>query len=511
MPEWTAGYVADIEYTYGYYQELNPLRARLAFLHAGLALPTHGDHCELGFGQGLSTNIHAAASGHAWHGCDFNPVQACFAQSLTRASGARASLTDEGFADFCTRTDLPDFDSIGLHGIWSWINDENRTVIVDFVRRKLKVGGTLYISYNTQVGWAPMLPMRSLLTDHADVMGVPGQGIGSRIDGALAFAERLIATDPRFIKANPDVAARLQKIKGQNRNYVAHEYFNRDWLPMPFSRMAQYLAPAKLDYACPAFYNDHIDALNLTAEQMAFLNDIPDRLFRETVRDFMVNQTFRKDYWAKGVRRLDPLERAEALREQAVVLQQVRADVQLKMKGALGEITMQGAIYDPILDLLSDHQPRTLGQIEQALSDQDLNFTQLTEAVMLLAGTGSLAAAQEADRAAQARQHTDRLNKVVLDKARSSDSIQVLASPVTGGGVIVYRFAQLFLLAISQGMTKPDEWAQFVWKTLQAQGRKIVKDGKTLDLAEDNLAELTTQAQAFASRQLPVLQALQVA
>jgi len=149
MIDWTAGYVADIGYTYGYYAELNPLRARLAFLNAGLVPPDLGCHCELGFGQGLSVNIHAAASGGAWYATDFNPAQAGFAQALARVSGANARLADEAFADFCQRPDLPDFDSIGLHGIWSWISDENRRVIADFVGRKLKVGGVLYISYNT--------------------------------------------------------------------------------------------------------------------------------------------------------------------------------------------------------------------------------------------------------------------------------------------------------------------------------------------------------------------------
>ncbi|MEI7457607.1 MAG: class I SAM-dependent methyltransferase [Nitrosomonadales bacterium] len=146
MTDWTAGYVADIDYTYGYYQELNPLRARMAFLDAALVPPENGIHCELGFGQGLSVNFHAAASNSTWYATDFNPTQAGFAQSLARASGASAHLTDEAFTDFCYRTDLPEFDSIGLHGIWSWISDENRRVIVDFVRRKLKVGGVLYIS-----------------------------------------------------------------------------------------------------------------------------------------------------------------------------------------------------------------------------------------------------------------------------------------------------------------------------------------------------------------------------
>ena len=70
---------------------------------------------------------------------------------------ASANLSDESFEEFCRRQDLPDFDFIGLHGIWSWVSDKNRQVIVDFIRRKLKVGGVVYVSYNTQPGWAPMI------------------------------------------------------------------------------------------------------------------------------------------------------------------------------------------------------------------------------------------------------------------------------------------------------------------------------------------------------------------
>ena len=65
---------------------------------------------------------------------------------------------------------------------------ENRAVIVDFIRRKLKVGAVLYISYNTQPGWAAMVPMRDLLTEHCDVMGAAGQGIVGRIDAAARAA-----------------------------------------------------------------------------------------------------------------------------------------------------------------------------------------------------------------------------------------------------------------------------------------------------------------------------------
>ena len=331
------------------------------------------------------------------------------------------------------------------------------------------------------------------------------------IDAALAFADKLLATNPIYARANPQVPERLKKIKEQDRSYLAHEYFNRDWHPMSFSRMAEWLAPAKLGYACSAHYLDHIDALNLSAEQQALLREIPDAMFRETVRDFCVNQQFRRDYWVKGARKLDPLAQAEALRAQRVMLVQPRSAVSLKATGALGEATMQEAVYGPILDALADHQPRTVGQLESVVKDQGISFAQLRQAVMVLAGAGALQAVQDEAIGVKAKPRTDRLNAHLCDRARGSGDIGHLASPVTGGGVGVGRFKQLFLLARSQGKQTPAEWAQFVWQNLAAQGQKIVKEGKTLDSAEENLAELTAQAQFFADQQWPILKALGIA
>src|SRR5690349_12203809 len=395
MSEWTSGYVADIGYTYGYYGELNPLRMRLAFLNAGLSMPDVATACELGFGQGLSTNIHAAASTVRWWGTDFNPAQAAFASELASYSRAEARLYDEAFAEFCNRSDLPDFDFIGLHGIWSWISDENRAIIVDFVRRKLKVGGVLYISYNTMPGWASFVPMRHLMTEHAEVMAAPGRGIVSRIDAALDFVEKVIAVNPLYVRANPGVAERIQKIKEQNRHYLAHEYFNRDWHPAPFADMARVLEPAKLNYACSAHYLDHIEAVNLSAEQQTFLKEIPDAMFRETVRDFMVNQQFRRDYWVKGARRLPPISQAEMLRKQHVILLTPKDKVPSKVGGALGEAALQEPVYAPILEALADHRPRTLGQIEQTVQSRNITFAQVIQAAVVLGGAGQLAVTQD--------------------------------------------------------------------------------------------------------------------
>jgi len=134
----------------------------------------------------------------------------------------------------------------------------------------------------------------------------------------------------------------------------------------------------------------------------------------------------------------------------------------------------------------------------------------MTEAILVLAGAGCVASAQDEDTAARAKPHTDRLNTHLLETARNNDNVPYLASPVTGGAITVQRFGQLFLLAARQGLHQPPEWAQFAWQVLQAQNQKLVHDGQTLDSSEANLAELTTQAHTFATTRLPVLRALQV-
>ena len=69
---------------------------------------------------------------------------------------------------------------------------------------------------------------------------------------------------------------------------------------------------------------------------------------------------------------------------------------------------------------------------------------------------------------------------------------------------MIGRFQQLFVLAIQQGKKKPEDWAAFVAQILTAQGQKIVKEGKPLETPEEHLAELTTQAHDFATKQLPI-------
>lgn len=510
MSDWSSGYMADIDYTFGYYPELNPFRLKLAFLNAGLVFPETGTACELGYGQGLCVNIHAAGSLVDWYGTDFNPSQAAFAEEIASKSGANLKLYDESFDDFCSRKDLPDFDYIGLHGIWSWISDENRHVIVDFIRRKLKVGGVLYISYNTMPGWAAFAPIRHLMNLHAEIIGSDGKGILNRVDSAIDFTEKLLATNPLYSTANPQIPERIKNLTEQNRQYLAHEYFNKHWYPMHFSTMAKWLVPAKVQYAVSANFLDHIDMLHMSMEQQAFINQIPDPILRQSVRDFMVNQQFRKDYWVKGARRLTSLEQAEAVRCLNVILTTHRHDINLKVTGALGEASLNEEVYNPILDALSENTPKQVAQLEQELQLKGIGLAKILSALVLLSGTGHIEMGQDEDSIGRAKKTSEKFNNYLMNKARGSNDIHFLASPVTGGGVHVGRIQQLFLLALIEGGHSPEDWARKAWEALRVQDQKLIRDGKVLESSEENLSELLEQARIFKTKRLPILKTLQV-
>ena len=193
------------------------------------------------------------------------------------------------------------------------------------------------------------------------------------------------------------------------------------------------------------------------------------------------------------------------------MLVQPRVDVSLKVTASLGEASMHEAVYGPILDALADHKPRTVGQIEQVVKDKGVMLAQITQAMLVLVGAGTLASVQDESLIPKVRKQTEKLNIHLIGKARGCNDIGYLASPVTGGGFTVNRFQQLFLLAITHGKKQPAEWAQFVWQIIAAQGQRLIQEGKTLDTAEENISELTNQATTFAEKQLPILKALQIA
>ena len=95
MDNWNEGYFTETTYTYGYYRDISPFWQNFCLLLNGFdtqELNENSAHCELGFGQGVSANIHAAATQGKYFGTDFNPAHAAHANKLLRGGGAERPL-----------------------------------------------------------------------------------------------------------------------------------------------------------------------------------------------------------------------------------------------------------------------------------------------------------------------------------------------------------------------------------------------------------------------------------
>ncbi|PJI44319.1 MAG: hypothetical protein CTR53_00995 [Ferrovibrio sp.] len=504
--DWTEGYV-DVGYTHDFYRELTPALHRFALLSRGVD-PGNIDldrisYCELGCGHGFSTALLAAAHPQAdFHANDFLPDHISYARKLAAEAGTKnVSFYDDSFEEFADR-DLPQFDVITLHGVYTWVNEENRRHIVDFIARRLKIGGVVYISYNCYPGWATMAPLRQLMTM---LSGNPSDPLLPRIDQALTRIQTLFDTNSMYSRVNPMLKERFEGVRKQSRPYIAHEYFNRDWTIFYHTDVARELRGAKLEHATTVEVFEHLENFNFSVEQQAVLRETGNPDHREVMRDFITNRQFRRDLYIKGRLSLDAGERTARLLATRFILTTPDDAIQRNVLTPLGKLALSTEVFDPLIAVLA-RGPRTLAQLVEDEALRALNFNAAMEAITVLIGQNHIQPCLPAAGDAERAKSTTTFNTAILERAVHSSDLQFLASPLTGGGYQIGRFEQLFLLA---GQRKLDP-AAFVAECLAARNEVLLRNGQPLTSPEENLAHLRERHEAFRQRTIPILQQLSI-
>lgn len=507
MNSWNEGYFTDSTYTYGYYRELSPVFMRWCLLVNGIAAPDITEdscHCELGFGQGLSANIHAAATPGKFYGTDFNPAHAAQAQQLAEASGADAHFFEDSFEEFSNR-DLPQFDSIGFHGVWTWISAENRRHMLEVARRHLKSGGMVYNSYNCLPGWAPAAPLRELLVLY-DKNFHGSSNTNERVQAALNFVGEMIATEPAYLKNAPNFKSTFEQLKKHNPNYIAHEYLNLDWDLMYFSDVAELSQEAKLDFAAVAVPIE-TSAFNLPQKVSEFLGKIANPIVREQVKDYFTNRQFRKDLYVRGLRRLPQTEVFDKVLSTRYVLLIPSAEVPMNLDTEQGVLKLAEQAYRPLIEFLAEDNFRPKDFVEYS-ERRKVPPRDIVEMVRVLTLANRIMPCQDEAAVKLVKKSCDKLNAYICERAQFSETINFLASPLTGGGINVSRISQLFMMDYKGGVKTADKLADTVWKILSRQGQRILFNGKPLEKPEDNIEHLRTLAERFLTRDLPIFRAL---
>ena len=510
MRDWNEGYFTESAYTYGYYRELNPVYQKFCLLANGFYPPESSSesvHCELGYGQGVSIGIHAAANPGCYIGTDFNPAHAAHANELLKASGSPSQFFDDSFEEMLDR-ELPKFDSISLHGIWAWVSPENQRHIVEFARRFLKPGGIFYSSYNCLPGWAPDAPLRELLYMY-DKYAHKSTVTHKRVDEALNFAEELLAANPLYMKNAPNMSAHLDNIKCQDHNYLAHEYFNGNWQCVYFTEMLEALRPAKLEYACTAIPLEVIDEFNISHEARKFLRKLENPIMREQAKDYFVSRAFRKDIYIRGARRMPEQERINRILGMRYVLMTMDK-VPLKFNAPVGEVVVSDKIYNPIIDYLKENNGCPKDFIEFHKEHSEISAQSLINAIIVLVHRSVISPCQSEEAAVSVKERCDRLNDYLCERAKTSDDVKFLASPVTGGAIGIDKMGQMFLFCYKQDKHDSNSMAEAMWGILSSQGQMMTKE-KRMEPPEEDIAELKSRADNFFKKVLPTLKALQIA
>ena len=425
-----------------------------------------------------------------------------FRHGFAEASGANAKFFENSFEDFAKRCDLPKFDSIGLHGTWTWISAKNRRYIVDVARRHMKSGGVLYNSYNCLPGWAPNAPLRELLAlCHSRQRGDANE----RINSTLRFVGEMLEAEPAYAAFAPHFRALFGQVKNKKPSYIAHEYLNRDWDLMYFADVAEQLQEAKLDFATTAAPID-ADTLHLSEKARHFLSNVDERIMREQLQDYFLNRQFRKDLYVRGLRRLSNAEVCEKILSMRYVLLMPAADVPMVLNSALGQVTLPKETYRPLLEFLEeDHfRPKTL---REYMLREDTDLRALGGSVTILVEGNYVMPCQSDEAVKLVKKSCERLNAHLCERSKFDDTINILASPLTGCGVNIKGVSQMFLAQYRGGVKTADKLAETVHE-IALQRAAYEERAET---PEETLPHLKFLAERFLTRDLPIYKALLIA
>jgi SAM-dependent methyltransferase len=235
-----------------------------------------------------------------FHGIDAMAAHIDHARGLARqAAIPHARFHTSEFAA-ARNLELPQFDYIVAHGVYTWIDTEDQQELRRFIDRRLKPGGLVYLGYNAMPGWACDLAFQRLMRE----LGV----------AAAAGVIRSLAEAGVPSLARSSILRELaQRPEDYSPAYLAHEFMPVAWQPLYVTDVWAAMATIELTPLGSATLSENFDWMVLSPEARAMLAAITKPDTRELIRDFFLDQRFRCDVFARCYRRLDADERVRRL------------------------------------------------------------------------------------------------------------------------------------------------------------------------------------------------------
>jgi SAM-dependent methyltransferase len=504
------GYVTDVGYTAGFYREMAPSHLAFAAVLAGFS-PRRALRprrvLELGFGQGFGLALLAAANPDtAFEGYDFNPEHVRYAKGIAKRAGlSNLELLCASFETAAARAGKQDVDIIVMHGVMAWVAPATQDAIVEIVRRRLRPGGLLYVSYNAMPGWAPLAPIRRFILEVK--RHHPG-GSEQQLMLALDLLAKLRRGNARYFAANPGAAPHFDQMLTMDRRYLAHEYLDEHWEPLHFSDLAARLGAADLSFIATSTLSESLDACTVPQAVLPLLKTVQNPVFAETLRDYATNKMFRRDIFARGAVALAPAERRTMLAGFGFVLIVPREQVSFRFFTPGNELIGNDELYRPIADHLA-RETATFDELLALPAFGEDRIVMLIECLTLLVHSGQVLPIVAP--AASDPSPALRFNRMIIDEARAGVIRDNLASPVTRTGVAVNDFTLLALAAWLDGKGKDaNTAARHGLDILKRLGRRPHKDQVPVEDDEEAISFLAGHIEPILRQTIPTMHRLGV-
>ncbi len=387
----SSGYLSDVTFPDRFHRELSPAWLTYASVLGGVRPKDLGRplrYLDLGCGFAHSTVINAAAFPHGeFHACDFNPAHIEAARRRAAGLGIGNVVFHEASFEALLEMDLPPFDFIVMHGIYSWVDANIRRVVRQLISRLLADGGLVYVSYNCQPGWSAEAPLRKLMLELAQAAE---GGIAARTSSAVAGMQALGNPSLRYFRDNPSVAEALAALAKSPLDYLAHEYLNPTWEIHYSVDVIDDMAEAGLAYVGSATLADNHPTLLMDRQAAEAIAALPDARLRHLAEDFAVNRRFRRDVFARGARaNASPAQALHHLEEVAIGCTSDIERIDTRVTIPRGAVSFQPEFIADLRTLMQRGAMR-IGEIVARLSGANRNRREILQNLLFLVASGSL-------------------------------------------------------------------------------------------------------------------------
>jgi len=139
------------------------------------------------------------------------------------------------------------FDYVIVHGVWSWVSEEDRRALLATIRRVLTPSGVAFVSYNVLPGWHLRGAFRAMLRAHT--AGLSAAEAVPAAKALLAYLDRAAPRNGAYRAALDEERARLA---AADDSYLFHELLEEHNHPVSVETFVAEARAHGLSFLCEA-------------------------------------------------------------------------------------------------------------------------------------------------------------------------------------------------------------------------------------------------------------------